>query len=129
MSSELKEAIELIEKEKGISKEVMLETIENSLLTACKDEFKSTDNIKINFDTVTASFRVFRTAVPRIPTCVFLYAHLLVPTLKLYESRCISLLLIPALLHIIRLQPFSCAVNSMFGQICLFIPLILCFQR
>ena len=31
--------------------------------------------------------------------------------------------------RIIRLRPFSCAVNSMFGQIYLFIALILCFQR
>ncbi|MCR5823317.1 MAG: transcription termination factor NusA [Lachnospiraceae bacterium] len=58
-NNELNLALEAIEKEKGISKEVMLETIEASLLTACKDEFRSTDNIKISFDTVTASFRVF----------------------------------------------------------------------
>ena len=37
--------------------------------------------------TVTASFGVFRTSVPWVPTCVFLHAHLFVPTLKLYESR------------------------------------------
>ncbi|MCR5584378.1 MAG: transcription termination factor NusA [Lachnospiraceae bacterium] len=58
-NNELILALEAIEKEKGISKEVMLETIETSLLTACKDEFKQTDNIKINFDPVTATFRVF----------------------------------------------------------------------
>ncbi len=58
-NNELLLALEAIEKEKGISKEVMLETIETSLLTACKDEFKQTENIKINFDPVTASFRVF----------------------------------------------------------------------
>ena len=39
---------------------------------------------------VTASFGVFRTAVPWIPTCVFLYAHLFVPTLKLYASRVVE---------------------------------------
>lgn len=58
-NNELILALEAIEKEKGISKQVMLETIETSLLTACKDEFKQTDNIKINFDPVTSSFRVF----------------------------------------------------------------------
>jgi N utilization substance protein A len=58
-NNELILALEAIEKEKGISKEVMLETIETSLLTACKDEFKQTENIKINFDPITSSFRVF----------------------------------------------------------------------
>ena len=36
MNSELKMALETLEKEKDISKEVMLEAIENSLITACK---------------------------------------------------------------------------------------------
>ncbi len=58
-NNELLLALDAIEKEKGIAKEVMLETIETSLLTACKDEFKQTENIKINFDPVTASFRVY----------------------------------------------------------------------
>ena len=36
MNKELLEAMELLEKEKHISKESLLEAIENSLLTACK---------------------------------------------------------------------------------------------
>ena len=36
---ELIEALNQIEKEKGIDKEVLLEAIENSLLAACKNEY------------------------------------------------------------------------------------------
>ena len=35
MNTELKMALETLEKEKDISKDVMLEAIENSLITAC----------------------------------------------------------------------------------------------
>ena len=41
----LREALSLIEEEKGISRDTMLEAIENSLLTACKTSFTHTDNI------------------------------------------------------------------------------------
>ncbi len=58
-NNELILALDAIEKEKNISKEVMLETIEASLLTACKDEFKQVENIKISFDPITSSFKVF----------------------------------------------------------------------
>ena len=37
--SELIEALNAIEKEKQISKEVILEAVENSLLAACKNQF------------------------------------------------------------------------------------------
>ena len=36
MNTELKMALEILEKEKDISKEILLEAIENSLLAACK---------------------------------------------------------------------------------------------
>ena len=35
MNKELKEALDVLEKEKEISKETLFEAIENSLLTAC----------------------------------------------------------------------------------------------
>lgn len=57
--NELLEALELIEKEKGITKDFMIETISNSIATACKDEFKNGENIKINFDEITGTFKVF----------------------------------------------------------------------
>ena len=44
-SRELLEALTILEKEKNISKETLLEAIENSLLTACKNHFGKADNI------------------------------------------------------------------------------------
>ena len=50
MNTELLEALDILEKEKNISKDVMLEAIENSLLSACKNHFGTSDNIKIVMD-------------------------------------------------------------------------------
>ena len=47
MNKELLEALDILEKEKEISKEVMFETIENSLLAACKNHFGKADNVKV----------------------------------------------------------------------------------
>jgi len=59
MNTELLEALELLEKEKDISKETLLEAIENSLLTACKNHFGKADNVKVNIDPVTCQFAVY----------------------------------------------------------------------
>lgn len=58
MNKELLEALEILEKEKGISKTVMLEAIENSLITACKNHFGKADNIKVNINSETCDFAV-----------------------------------------------------------------------
>lgn len=58
MNTELLEALELLEKEKDISKETMLEAIENSLLKACEAHFGKADNIEVNIDPVTCQFSV-----------------------------------------------------------------------
>ena len=50
MNKELLEALEQVEKEKNISKETLLEAIENSLLTACKNHFGKADNVKVIMD-------------------------------------------------------------------------------
>ena len=39
MSNELLEALNILEKEKDISKETLLDAIENSLMNACKNHF------------------------------------------------------------------------------------------
>jgi len=52
MNAEFIQALEQIEKEKNISKEVLLEAIENSLLTACKNHFGSSDNIEVTIDNI-----------------------------------------------------------------------------
>ncbi|OUQ17697.1 transcription termination factor NusA [Lachnoclostridium sp. An138] len=68
MNTELLEALEQIEKEKDISKETLLEAIENSLLTACKNHFGKADNIKVNIDPVTCQFSVYaeKTVVEKV---------------------------------------------------------------
>jgi N utilization substance protein A len=47
MNTELLEALNILEKEKDISKETLLDAIENSLMNACKNHFGKTDNIKL----------------------------------------------------------------------------------
>ena len=58
MNKELIEALEILEREKNISKATMLEAIENSLLTACKNHFGRADNIHVNIDPDTGDFSV-----------------------------------------------------------------------
>ena len=43
MNTELKESIKILEKEKDISKEKLLDAIENSLMNYCKNHFCKTD--------------------------------------------------------------------------------------
>lgn len=58
-SNELLEALNILEKEKDISKETLLEAIENSLITACKNHFGKSDNIKVVIDKNTCEFHVY----------------------------------------------------------------------
>ena len=53
MNSDLMEALSALEKEKKISKDTLIEAIENSLLTACKNHYGKADNfiVKVNPDT------------------------------------------------------------------------------
>ena len=57
---ELIEALNLIEKERDISKEVLLKAIEDSLLAACKDEYGKSENIRVHIDPETGEYNVFR---------------------------------------------------------------------
>ncbi|MEY8355011.1 transcription termination factor NusA [Lachnospiraceae bacterium 54-53] len=59
MNKELLEALNILEKENNISKETLLEAIENSLLTACKNHFGKADNIKVSINRDTCDFNVF----------------------------------------------------------------------
>ena len=47
MNTELMEALTILEKEKNISRDVMMDAIENSLLSACKNHFGTAENIKV----------------------------------------------------------------------------------
>ena len=59
MNNELLEALTVLEKEKDISKETMLEAIENSLLTACKNHFGKADNVKVEINRETGDIKVY----------------------------------------------------------------------
>lgn len=58
-NKELIDALNQIEKEKDISKDILLEAMENSLVAACKNHFGKADNIKVNIDRVTGAVSVF----------------------------------------------------------------------
>ena len=58
MNTELSEALDLLEKEKGISKQSLIEAIELSLQTACKNHFGSADNVRVNVDPDTCDYSV-----------------------------------------------------------------------
>lgn len=60
MSNELLEALTLLEKEKNIPKETLLDAIENSLITACKNHFGKSDNIKVQMDSQTCEYHVYQ---------------------------------------------------------------------
>jgi len=57
-NKDLIEALNQLEKEKNISKEVLLETIENSLHAACKNHFGKSENITVNIDRETGVVKV-----------------------------------------------------------------------
>ena len=56
--SELIEALNQLEKEKDIDKEVIMEAIEASLVGACKRDFGKADNVKVSMDRVTGDITV-----------------------------------------------------------------------
>lgn len=59
MNKELLEAMEILEKEKNISKDTMIEAIENSLITACKNHFGKADNVRVSMNRDTGDFAVY----------------------------------------------------------------------
>jgi N utilization substance protein A len=59
MSAELIYALNQLEKEKGIQKEVLIEAIEAALISAYKRNFGSTQNVKISIDRQSGDVRVF----------------------------------------------------------------------
>ncbi len=59
MNKELMEALDILEKEKEISKETLFEAIENSLITACKNHFGKSDNVTVEINRETCDFLVY----------------------------------------------------------------------
>ncbi len=60
MNNELLEALNILEKEKDISKETLFEAIENSLITACKNHFGKFENIRVDINPETCEFHVYQ---------------------------------------------------------------------
>ncbi len=60
MNTELKEALELLGKERNISQESLLEAIESSLLTACRNHFGKADNCEVHIDRDTYEYVIFQ---------------------------------------------------------------------
>ena len=60
MNTELLEALTLLEKEKDISKETLLDAIENSLINACKNHFGKADNIKVTMNRETCEYQLIQ---------------------------------------------------------------------
>ncbi|MBQ3145331.1 MAG: transcription termination/antitermination protein NusA [Clostridia bacterium] len=58
-SKELIMAIEELEKERGINKEYLLESLETALVTAYKRNFESAENVKVTMDAETGDIKVF----------------------------------------------------------------------
>lgn len=59
MSAELLHALEQLEKEKGISKEILIEAIEAALISAYKRNFGSSQNVRVTIDRTSGDVRVF----------------------------------------------------------------------
>lgn len=59
MSSELIQALNEIEKERGIPKQVLVEAIESALKTAYKKNFGSNQNVEVEMVPTTGEFKVF----------------------------------------------------------------------
>ena len=59
MNTELMEALEVLEKEKNISKDTLLEAIEQSLIQACKNHFGKADNVHVTINRETGDFSVY----------------------------------------------------------------------
>ncbi|MBR2402385.1 MAG: transcription termination/antitermination protein NusA [Lachnospiraceae bacterium] len=59
-NNELLEALTILEQEKNISKETLLQAIQDSLVTACKNHFGSSDNVEVLIDPNTCEYKVFQ---------------------------------------------------------------------
>ena len=59
MNKELMEALDILEKEKNISKDTLLEAIEQSLIQACKNHFGKADNVHVTINPETCDFAVY----------------------------------------------------------------------
>ncbi|MBP5253976.1 MAG: transcription termination/antitermination protein NusA [Lachnospiraceae bacterium] len=60
MNKELMEALDLLEKEKGISRDPIFDAIDASLKKACTEMYGTTDNIDVSIDRETCDYRIIQ---------------------------------------------------------------------
>ena len=53
------EALAVLEKEKNINKNILLDAIENSLIMACKNQYGKADNVQVDMNRETGEFHVY----------------------------------------------------------------------
>ena len=88
MNNELLEALNLLEKEKGISKDVLLDTIEVSLMQACKNHFGSkADNIIVRVNKETCDYEIYaeKTVVEEVED---MQTQISLPQARKINKRC-----------------------------------------
>ncbi len=61
MNKELMEALDILEKEKGVSKAALFDAIDASLRKACENNFGSAENVTVNIDRETCDFSIYST--------------------------------------------------------------------
>jgi N utilization substance protein A len=59
MSAELLQALEQLEKERGIDKEILIDALEQALISAYKRNFGSAQNVEVNIERSTGEIRVY----------------------------------------------------------------------
>ncbi|MCD8022238.1 MAG: transcription termination factor NusA [Lachnospiraceae bacterium] len=87
MNNELLEALTILEKEKNISKETLLDAIRQSLIQACKNNWKTeADNVVVNIDPQTCEYEVYamKTVVEHVEDEL---AEISLTNAKLMDSR------------------------------------------
>lgn len=60
MSKELAGALEVLEKEKGISREIVVEALEDALVAAYKRNYGTAQNVEVNFNDATGDIKVYQ---------------------------------------------------------------------
>ena len=59
MSTEFLAALAALEKEKGIEKSVLIDAIENALVSAYKKNYGTVQDVRVEVDPLSGNFRVF----------------------------------------------------------------------
>lgn len=63
INSELRDALDILGKERGITKEALFDAIESSLLTACRNHFGRSDNCVVEIDKDTYNYQIYQKKV------------------------------------------------------------------